>query len=126
MDQTYFEGWWEGASLFIHPASLQREGSTSSYSPPYHYTPPTLAAGPPPLGSQPILCSKGKPTDVGDSQGRVLSYSGLSAGLAVLLATWAVGGRLRGEWGVVGGLGALCGNACRREWGQGWHARACV
>lgn len=27
--QTYFEGWWEGASLFIHPASLRREGNTS-------------------------------------------------------------------------------------------------
>lgn len=123
MVQTYFEGWWEGASLFIHPASLRREGSTSGYTPPSPYTPPTLAAGPPPLGSQPIPCSEGKPTGVGDSQGRVLSYSGLSAGLAILLATWAVGGQQQGR-GV--GAGGSVRECLPQGVGAGWHARACV
>lgn len=34
MVPTYFEGWWEGASLFIHPASLQREGNRARSTPP--------------------------------------------------------------------------------------------
>lgn len=47
LDQTYFEGWWEGASLFIHPASLQREANIPVAPHPLsRYTPPSLPLHP--------------------------------------------------------------------------------
>lgn len=125
MVQTYLEGWWEGASLFIHPASLQREGSPSCYTPPALHTPLMLAAGLPPLGSQPFLCPscvEGKVRPVGYSRaGCCFTQASLQAWRSCWEVTWAVGGGGSRE-----GLGALCGNACRWEWGQGWCARACV
>lgn len=86
--QTYFEGWWEGASLFIHPASLQREGSTSRHPFP--------------------CCWKQHPFQVDGAvevlpgQGAGCLVTQASAGLALLEGTGAAGG-----WQQQGGLRAL-------------------
>lgn len=109
--------------MFIHPASLQREDNTSHDTPPSQYPPPLPAAALPPPGLQPFLCRRGKPTGVGYSQGRVLGYSGLSAGLAVLLVTWAAGAQQ--QQGGAGGSVRECRPPCRWEWGQGRWTRAC-
>lgn len=65
---------------------------------------------------------KGKSAPVGYSRaGCCLTQASLQAWRSCWEVTWAVGGGGSRE-----GLGALCGNACRWEWGQGWCARACV
>lgn len=92
--QTYFEGWWEGASLFIHPASLQREGDTA-VTPPYHSPPMPAASAAPHRRLAPLPVQEGKIRLMwGCPEGRVLAGlpTQASAGPARGVP-WAEGGR---------------------------------
>lgn len=102
--QTYFEGWWEGASLFIHPASLQREGSTSR-----HTLPMLLEAAPLPGR----WCCGGAPRAGRWPPG----YSGLCR-------AGPPGGN--GGCGRLAAAGRARGSGHCWEWGQGQCARLCV